>query len=237
MFLSTEILPILQSYLDHSEKQYPVSIFYRIYGGLGSITRLNKPEDFQSVAILTRAAFEQYIDLLLVIEGKIEDASSKIDAFVYLDRFRSCQQIVEFVSKYPQYKSDFVDLNIIWNFYDSNKANYINTHKMKSWSGKTFKDSVEMLGTDMECLYYRIYKLLSWYVHSGFSGIQGLSEDSLKAVYGLSLGYFLHIIEKGYNVLASYLNSPIINPKIISYTDWLIKHPKILNDLSRSTNT
>ena len=53
----------------------------RLYLYVGSMTKLDKPEDFQAVASISRSIFEFYIDLLLILNNKVEKGSEKYNSY------------------------------------------------------------------------------------------------------------------------------------------------------------
>ena len=61
----------------------------RLYLYVGSLTKLDQSEDFQAVASISRTIFELYIDLLLILDDKIENGTEK---FLY---YQDCRYMYD----------------------------------------------------------------------------------------------------------------------------------------------
>lgn len=72
---------LAQSYKKFPNKNFKdwalLNCFDRLYLYIGSLTKLDKPEDFQAVSSISRSIFELYIDLLLILDSRIEKAGEK----------------------------------------------------------------------------------------------------------------------------------------------------------------
>lgn len=187
-YLQKEVISELNSgYCIYDDKKRALAdIFYRIYACLTSISKLNEASDFQSVAILTRTAFELFVDLKLISDkSEIENYRK----FTKSERYRSAKQIVDYVTEDPSRASKFPDYDILHDFIKNNTAI---PDKKNHWTGISFKDAAK--DAQLEFWYFRVYKFLSWQAHGGFAGQQDLDSDSFKRIYGISITYFLDVL-------------------------------------------
>ncbi len=202
-FVQNIMVPVLEGQLNLSNKEEAiVRTFYRMHALASSLTRLNRPIDFNAIAIIARTLFEVLIDLRLLINASNDDIA-KFRAFPKVDRFRKAKALLEFQAANPGIESQsFFDAAVRKTFVTTTgkqdeieaevKALWGTTRKGEpSWPGHwtqlNFKDRVKSFGPAYEQEYLEIYSLLSWYVHAGSAGYAGFSEKGLDAVYGISL--------------------------------------------------
>jgi hypothetical protein len=54
------------------------------------------------------------------------------------------------------------------------------------WSGKKFEKRIELVGAPFDQIYAVNYPQLSWYAHSGLTGIINLEKESFRAMAGVA---------------------------------------------------
>ena len=78
----SDIGQIYEKIQDKNNKDWALlNCFDRLYLYVGSLIKLDTPEDFQAVASISRSIFELYIDLRLILNDKFERGSEKYRSY------------------------------------------------------------------------------------------------------------------------------------------------------------
>lgn len=80
-----------------------------------------------------------------------------------------------------------------------------------NWVGQTVYDRVKCLEPIYEHEYRELYGLLSWYAHSGSTGIAGVSKEGLEGLYGIAFD----------SARKKYLESLVVIAKVFHLFDVL----------------
>ena len=160
--------------------------YYRTCTNIESILSLKRVGDFQAIAMIARSLFEIAVDIKLA--AVTEASEEKILTFVDLEKLRAAEKIVAFKEANPE--AD-VPAHIYQTFIKDNKDritrdakthwqnNYVNvTH----WSALNLEKRIKKLGTPFLTIYALYYPQLSWYVHSGMTGVFNLQEEAFRLV-------------------------------------------------------
>jgi hypothetical protein len=190
-FDEIEVRPLVSGLILPDERAQCFSaIYHRAAANVASLLRLNNRQDFQAIAMVTRSMFELAVDIRLI--NIILDAVPKVLAFSEVEKLRCARKIVQFKADHPNASID----PTVYSSYiaaegariDANKTTlWHGLSRVEHWSGKKLPDRVNLLGAPFEELYAVEYPRLSWYVHSGLTGVSGLRADSYYALCGVAL--------------------------------------------------
>lgn len=204
-FVQTEVIPVLNGQLNLNKWESAiVGTFYRIHSLASSLTHLNKPFDFNSVAIICRSIYELLLDLkILTAEDFKEDDLKRFHAFPRIKRFHAAHKLVEFqninpdVKKYSFFEGEirekfvkdpgrqesiFAQVCELWGERANGQPNWPN-----HWYGVDIRQRAAKFGKIYEQEYLEIYSVLSWYTHSGSISYADFSPKTLEGIYGIAL--------------------------------------------------
>ena len=164
-----------------------LGIYLRAMNHIESLRKLDNSRHFQAISMLTRSLFELAVDIALL--DVIPDSYLKMQSFSEVEKLRCARKIVEFKSKKP---ASGVNENVYASFIaaeekridDIKKGLWPGPGGVQHWSGKKMYERVELLGAPFEEMYQVEYPRLSWYVHSGLTGVMGLKRETFVAMCG-----------------------------------------------------
>ncbi len=173
-----------------------LATYYRTAGNIDSLLALNSPKHFQAAAMLARSLFELAVDIKLI--DKIPGSSLKMIFFVEIEKLRSARKIIDFAKSNP---GRTFDISLQTEFVAKNEARIEHNQKtlwplrkpkakpsdLKHWSGKNLSQRAALLGDPFDEMYNSQYPRLSWYVHSGLTGVLNLPSDFFPMVHGYAL--------------------------------------------------
>ena len=190
-FDKTEIRGIIQTLIAPTRRDLCFTgNYYRGIGNIESLLTLKSVRDFQAIAMIARAMFEIAVDIRLV--GKMPGSEDKVMAYAEVEKLRSARRIVAFKRESP---TSALDATIYETFIAGNanrieqeaKAlwpdSQINVHH---WSGKKFERRIELVGAPFDQIYAVNYPQLSWYAHSGLTGVINLEKESFRVMAGVA---------------------------------------------------
>jgi hypothetical protein len=182
--------------------------YYRTVPNVDSLLALNNSTHFQAAAMLSRSLFELAIDIKLI--DKIPAGWLKMVFFVEIEKLRSARKMVDFARSNP---SRTFDISSQTEFIAKNGARIDQNHRtlwpskkpntkvsdLKHWSAKDLSQRAALLGDPFDEMYNSHYPRLSWYVHSGLTGVLNLPSDFFPTVHGFALSLcmscYSHILE------------------------------------------
>jgi hypothetical protein len=178
--------------------------YYRTAGNIDSLLALNSAKHFQAAAILARSLFELAVDIKLV--DKVHGGWAKMVFFADVEKLRSARKMIDFAKSNP---GRIIDVSSQTEFVTKNaKRIEINCKTLwpqtklsdlKSWSEMNLSKRAELLGEPFDEMYNFYYPRLSWYVHSGLTGVLDLPSDFFPMVHGyalsLSVACYSNILE------------------------------------------
>jgi hypothetical protein len=170
-----------------------VGTYYRARANIETMIGITDAKHFQALAMLARAIFELAVDIRLL--SVIPDGPEKMVAGVDVEKLRCARKAAAFRAAnagagvdsqfdlFIQFEAARVDANRkrLWPHKDSTKLTNV-TH----WSGFELRDRVTNLGAPFETIYNLRYPQLSWYVHSGLTGVVNVDVTALTNVCTLS---------------------------------------------------
>lgn len=182
-------------------------LWYRAYCWLQSLPKLNSPSDFQLFASANRGLMEITVDLALLHQDKTNSSGWKMFQWNLSDKLKGAEAIIRYLKENNIEVSD--QYSEYQEFISSEKDNILRIRNAiwkkdehpKRWTGKgnlfdelkevdevLKKSIVELFGMSLSQYYRTEYKRMSWYVHSGVSGIWNMPEES----YPLLGAFFLN---------------------------------------------
>ena len=177
--------------------------YFRFYLCAKGVLYLNDRRFFQLVPSAARTGFELLIDLRSLADDPSGKTVEMFTAFAAVERFRSAEQLTEFLAKHPDspsvalFDSNHVTTfasdptrrkNIenrvqqVWGITKKGKLNWPKNH----WSGLNLKKRASDLGEYYEALYLHLYPLTSWYIHSGSVGYAWIEPEGFGRILGSS---------------------------------------------------
>jgi hypothetical protein len=183
--------------------------YYRTAGIVDSLLRLDNAVHFQASAMLARSLFELAVDIKLV--EKIPNGWMKMVFFVDVEKLRCARKMIEFAKANPNRtidvspQTEFVaknEMRIDHNrrtLWPPKRPNLKPLPDLKHWSELTLAERTELLGEPFDETYKFQYPRLSWYVHSGLTGVLNLPAEFFTNVAGFALQMaitsYTHILE------------------------------------------
>jgi Family of unknown function (DUF5677) len=215
-----------------------LGMYYRTAGNVDSLLRLDGVKHFQAAAMLTRSLFELAVDIKLV--DKIPQGWAKMVFFPEIEKLRSARQMVDFANKNP---SRAIDVSSQASFVKNNQQRIEGNHRtlwpprkpggklpeLKHWSDLNLADRTNLLGEPFDAMYRFEYPRLSWYVHSGLTGVANLPAEFFLNLHGYALGL-------AFSCYTQILESVIHELKIDRAVDKIHKALKLATLLPFSKN-
>ena len=189
-FDQQEVKGVIRTLLSTSERERCfIATYYRASGNVASLLELKQPRHFQAIAMLARSLFELAIDIKLI--DLIPDGPIKIREFTDVEKLRSAHKILRFKAANP---SVAVDTTIYSSFVANNKSRidaarsslWATTNTLSRWSGLHISERAELVKSPLQEIYEVKYPMLSWYVHSGITGVVNLDGESFTVLCGVA---------------------------------------------------
>jgi hypothetical protein len=189
-FDQQEVKGVIRTLLSTSERERCfIATYYRASGNVASLLELKEPKHFQAIAMLARSLFELAVDIKLI--DLIPDGPIKIREFTDVEKLRSAQKILRFKAANP---SAAVDATIYSSFVANNKSRidaaksslWAGAKTPSHWSGLQMQRRAELVKSPLQEIYEVKYPLLSWYVHSGLTGVVNLNAESFTVLCGVA---------------------------------------------------
>jgi hypothetical protein len=189
-FDEVEIRGVMQGLISPSPHENCfLGIYLRAMTHFESLKKLDSSKHFQAISMLTRTLFELAVDIALL--DVIPDSCLKMLSFSEVERLRCARKIVEFKTLNP---NSGVDESVYASYIaaegqridDIKKGLWPGMDRVEHWSGKKLLKRVECLGEPYKEIYQVQYPRLSWYVHSGLTGVMGLKKDTFVAMCGVA---------------------------------------------------
>jgi len=148
---------------------------------------------YQAISMLARNLIELAVEARLI--DAIPDAVPKMLMITQLEKLRAARRIVAYESSHTL--ASPLDTTVYKTFI-ATKETWIETEAKRlwparklsdvtHWSEKSLDGRVKILGQPLEEMYELYYRMLSWQVHSGGTGVMGLPKET-----------FTHICAHGY---------------------------------------
>ena len=197
-FVDEVMIPLLRGLMQPNDKEQAIiCTYYRMCLVMRAIKALNNVQHFQTVASTVRSLFELWLDIRMLAADSKGDLVRGYHAFPEIERYRVAEQLTSYANQHPgAIKLDLTPQ--ITFLQNSAVTSRVVGSKIKSragkldfpshWSGvKSIRARAAKLG--LEADYVEMYPLLSWYVHSGSTGVAGLSSEALESCFALCHRY------------------------------------------------
>lgn len=208
-FNNLEVRGVIRSLLARTDEENCfIGTYYRVGSNIETVLLLQNPTHFQAAAMLARTLFELAVDIRLL--EIVPDASHKMNAFADVEKLRSARKAVEFKTANPSADVDVTvhsalvlnraqDIEkrhrILW----PNDKNPTSLSNVKHWSGHNLPERVKLLGAPFEEIYAVEYPRLSWYMHSGLTGVINLRAETFTYIcsyaFKLSADAYSEVLE------------------------------------------
>jgi hypothetical protein len=169
-------------------------VYWRAVDNVNSMLELSDVRHFQTIANLARTMLELAADAHLL--NTIPNSVEKLLYFNRLEKLRAARGILKYESTHTlsvplnssPYKA-FVAMQgqqieqdgaTLW-------PNLKKLPDLKHWTGLSLDQRAKQVGQPLEEIYQLYNRMLSWYVHSGGSGVMGLPPETFPAI--CTLGY------------------------------------------------
>lgn len=166
----------------------------RITSLLVSLSQLNHPVHAQAVAATSRIVFELSLDTQLLHSDAYGNGLDRFVLFTDVERLRSATKLVQYDNGHPGEiarstapERDFIAANHERLRPAAERMWGLRTPGSwpPHWSGEDTRRRASRVGA--EHLYMQFYPMLSWYVHPGAVGFDGLPLEAFDALVGISL--------------------------------------------------
>jgi hypothetical protein len=245
-FDKVEVRGVIETLLSTSGRERCfIGTYYRVMANIETLLEFKQPKHFQAIAMLASGVFELAVDIRLI--DVIPDSETKIREFTDVEKLRCARKVLQFKAANPDAKVD----TAIYSSFVANNESRINTAKsmlwptrgkVSHWSGCELPARVGLVKSPFQEIYEVNYPQLSWYVHSGLTGVV-----NLKAVtFTLICGYAFKLAADAYwEVLLSMIREfkmakanekiegKLKAAKLLPFTDTLEEGEQLLNALTQ----
>jgi hypothetical protein len=187
-FDKMEVRGVIETLLSTSDRERCfIGTYHRTTANIATLLELKQPRHFQAVAMLARGLFELAVDIRLI--DAIPDGPRKILEFTDVEKLRCARRVLRFKAANPAAEVD----TTIYSSFVANNENRIDaaksmlwptTKSVSHWSGLKLPARVALVKSPFEEIYEVNYPQLSWYVHSGLTGVVNLKAETFTLVCG-----------------------------------------------------
>jgi hypothetical protein len=169
-------------------EKYLTLNYHRAAINIELLLTLTDTKQFQAITGLTRTNFETLVELKLL--AIMPNAGEKALLFSNLEKLKSAKRIVNFKKSHPADTTDittydaFVARNELTLTSQKQKV-WPHAQKLPHWSEMSLEARARYLGSDFEKIYDLYYPLLSWYAHSGVTGLTTLTTEAFAHLCGV----------------------------------------------------
>lgn len=170
-------------------EKYVTLNYHRAAINIELLLTLTDSKQFQAITGLTRTNFETLVELKLL--ATMPNAAEKALLFSNLEKLKSAKRIVNFKKSHP---TDTTDITTYEAFINTHEQTLIaqkqqmwpNAKQLPHWSEMSLEARARYLKGDFEKIYDLYYPLLSWYAHSGVTGLTTLTTEAFAYLCGVS---------------------------------------------------
>lgn len=189
-FDKQEVRGVIETLLLTSDRERCfIATYYRSVANVATLLEFKDAKHFQAIAMLARNLFELAVDIKLI--DIIPDGPTKIREFTDVEKLRCARKILSFKAANP---CATVDTTIYRAFVASNESRIDAGRAIlwpggspSHWSGLKLRKRVALLNPPFGEIYEVKYPMLSWYVHSGMTGVVNLNAETFTVLCALAL--------------------------------------------------
>ncbi len=216
-FANTHVIPVISAIISPSEFDMALAgTYYRMHCWMLDVGKLDWPVHFQSVLGALRGSFESLVDLKLLVADP--SLVGKFHAYPFVARFVAAKKLIDHLNSDPTYvrpsrpeqRRLFITDAANVKRFDDDRLNYWGADRNgkpitpEHWSGIDLASRTVLAG---EARRYRdIYSMCSWFVHSGSTGIAGISPDGVLAAFGYGHGRLQEVFSEGTEILCETMH-------------------------------
>ena len=170
-----------------------LACYWRAVANVDTLLGMTQVRNVQAIAMLARTMIEIAVDIRLI--DLIQDSVPKILIHTQIEKLKAAQRVTAYASNHSLDSpvpidpyQQFVMKKQIW--IESEAAKLWPAVALKDihhWSSLTMASRVKLLKQPLEELYELFYRMLSWQVHSGSTGVMGLAKETF--VHFCTLGF------------------------------------------------
>ena len=150
---------------------------------------LTDTKQFQAITMLTRSIFETAVELKLL--ATVPDAADKVRLFADLEKLKSAHKILAFKNSHAD---TAINTTAYEQFIAKNERRlaqekqqmWPSGKRLPHWSGMNMEERTRHFGGEFDKVYQLHYSLLSWYVHSGITGLTSLKGETFAHLCGVA---------------------------------------------------
>lgn len=179
-----------------------LGLYYRAVANVETLLLLKSAREVQAIAMIARSLFENAVDSRLL--AKVPDGIKKMIAYPDVEKLRSANKIIRFKQANPDAK---VDVSIYQQFIDNDTARIdadrkalwpgVKNSDIQHWSLMSLPERAALLKAPFEQIYAVNYPQLSWFVHSGLTGIMNMKKEA----FGTFAGVAFTLVSECYMVI------------------------------------
>jgi len=186
-FDNTEVRPRIDAAAAQTAaEQCTIGTYLRTLANVRTLVTLKDSSSFQAIAMIARALFEFAVDIRL--QQHIPDGAEKAMAFVDVEKLRAARRFVANAAKTGDecdihekfIKERSAEIEAKWQTY------WPGQKRPPHWSGMNLRSRVQLLKTPFDAMYDAHYQELSWYVHTGLTGVANLEAQIFPLICGTS---------------------------------------------------
>lgn len=166
-----------------------IATYYRSLANVNTLLTLGDVRHFQAIAMLGRGLFELGVDMKLL--ALVPGGSDRMILFADVEKLRCARNLVAFKNSNPNAGLDSTPYSTFISREEARidlarNAMWSNPKKLDHWSGQNLAQRVALVGSPFDEFYEGYYPLLSWYVHSGLTGVVNLQKEAFMTMCGIA---------------------------------------------------
>jgi len=192
--------------------------YHRAALNIELILTLKDLKQFQAITMLTRSVLETAAEIKLIRQDA--NAATKISLFDQVQKLKAAKKILQFKANYPTAAVATESYEEYIRMHEarilSEKSQMWPVGRVDHWTQMNFEQRCKHLGGEFNELYQVHYARLSWYVHSGITGIAHMTGEAFSNLCGIAF----HILVKCYAAILE----EVINEFKIYHADDKLKN-------------
>jgi hypothetical protein len=188
------LLPALNTLVNPTPKELALKLLFgRVRLLVETLLVLTNVRHFQSIVGASRTAVELYVDMHLIAREAIRDGTGKFFAFGRVQRLKAARRMIDFHDRNPGLRQRPLDTP---RAFVAEQGAAIDAERIRLWGERSkpnhwtninLDQRPRSLGPEFERLVNDGYDYRNWLLHSGAAGVDGLSDEVLKALSANSL--------------------------------------------------
>jgi hypothetical protein len=166
-----------------------IATYYRSLANVNTLLTMGDVRHFQAIAMLGRGLFELAVDMKLL--ALVPSGADKMILFADAEKLRCARKLITFKSSNPNAGLDSTPYSAFISREEARidlarNTMWSNPKRLDHWSGQNLAQRVALVGSPFNEFYEGYYPLLSWYVHSGLTGVVNLQKEAFMTMCGIA---------------------------------------------------